>query len=449
MQIRNGVARAVLALPALTLYTCYENDAHALPPYADQTSQPCIACHVGGFGPQLTPFGRQFKLEGYTLRGTDQTTIPVSAMAVASYLQTNVNQVAPPAAHYATNDNFTLDQASLFIAGGFGDHFGSFAQFTYDGVGRAFTWDNLDLRATDRIKLLGQSGVVGLSVNNNPGVQDPWNTMAAWSFPYTSSTLAPAPSAGTLLDGALAQSVLGISAYGWWNSNFYTEAALYWTPGRGFLNAVGVNPDDGIGVLSNAAPYFRVGYEERGQEQNYHVGTFAFFADILPGGDQTTGTTDRYSDLGVDAGYQFTGLGEDIFSLNAIYTHEDQKLNASSLLGAANAKDSLEEVRTDVSYYWNSLIGGTVQYFNVWGTADPLLYASNSTFKPNSNGFVLQLDATPFGVNGSPLGYRFNVRVGVQYWIYTEFNGARSNFDGTGRNVSDNNTLRLFVWLAF
>ena len=88
-------------------------------------------------------------------------------------------------------------------------------------------------RSTE-VKLHGQSAVIGLSVNNNPGVQDPWNTMAAWGFPYTDSALAPAPSAGTLLDGALAQSVLGVSAYGWWNSNFYTEAAVYLGGGPGF-----------------------------------------------------------------------------------------------------------------------------------------------------------------------------------------------------------------------
>ena len=51
-------------------------------------------------------------------------------------------------------------------------------------------------------------------------------------------------------------------------------------------------------MLTGAAPYFRIGYEERGSEQNYHVGAFAFFADLYPGGDQTTkSTSDRYSDL--------------------------------------------------------------------------------------------------------------------------------------------------------
>src|ERR1700722_5797523 len=77
----------------------------ALPAFAVQTGQHCTACHVGGFGPQLTPFGRQFKLEGYTMRSGDDFTAPISAMAVASYLQTNADQPAPPAPHYDVNDN--------------------------------------------------------------------------------------------------------------------------------------------------------------------------------------------------------------------------------------------------------------------------------------------------------------------------------------------------------
>ena len=40
--------------------------AFALPSFAQQTGQPCSTCHVGAFGPQLTPFDRSFKLGGYT-----------------------------------------------------------------------------------------------------------------------------------------------------------------------------------------------------------------------------------------------------------------------------------------------------------------------------------------------------------------------------------------------
>ncbi len=36
--------------------------AAALPSYSWQTGQPCTQCHVEAFGPALTSFGRQFKL---------------------------------------------------------------------------------------------------------------------------------------------------------------------------------------------------------------------------------------------------------------------------------------------------------------------------------------------------------------------------------------------------
>src|SRR6266446_8331410 len=41
-----------------------------------------------------------------------------------------------------------------------------------------------------------------------------------------------------------------------------------------------------------------------------------------------------------------------------------------------------------------------------------------------------------------------NARVGLQYTVYTKYDGATTNYDGTGRNASDNNTLYLFLWLA-
>jgi hypothetical protein len=40
------------------------SSAQAIPSFAAQTGQPCAACHVGAFGPQLKPYGRDFKLHG-------------------------------------------------------------------------------------------------------------------------------------------------------------------------------------------------------------------------------------------------------------------------------------------------------------------------------------------------------------------------------------------------
>jgi hypothetical protein len=64
IQRRAGFQGKCLLLIALEL--CVLSKAHALPSFARQTGQRCAACHVGGNWPQLTPWGRFFKLAGYT-----------------------------------------------------------------------------------------------------------------------------------------------------------------------------------------------------------------------------------------------------------------------------------------------------------------------------------------------------------------------------------------------
>jgi len=419
--------------------------ARALPAYAEQTAQPCQACHIGGFGPQLTPFGREFKLGGYTMRASDEFKVPLSVMAMGGFVHTQKDQPPPP--HYAPNDNFTIDQLNVFIAGGFGDHVGTFAQFTYDGVGRTFSWDNLDVRAVNRETLWGSDVLYGVILSNNPTVQDSWNSTPAWGFPYTNSALVPSPAAGPLVAGAFAGNVLGLTAYAWVDSHIYAEAGAYWTPGHGFLRAVGASAD--AGTIDTAAPYFRLAYQQDYGDQNFEVGIFGLFPNLNPP-DIASATTDKYSDIGVDASYVYMGDGSNIFEVNARYTHESQNLAASFGAGAVtNKNDSLEDVRVDLSYYWNNTAGFTVQPFDTWGTTDALLYAGNRTFKPNSTGVMLQADYTFFPNGDSPLGQRFNARVGVQYTAYTQFNGATTNFDGAGGNASDNNAVRIFLWMAY
>ncbi|MBI3678181.1 MAG: cytochrome C [Proteobacteria bacterium] len=434
-------------LSAMALVALSTQQAAAVPAYAVQTGQPCTACHVGGFGPQLTPFGRQFKLEGYTMRAGDEFTAPISAMAVFSYVHTNKDQ-PPPAAHYAVNDNTTLDQASLFLAGGVGDHFGGFFQMTYDGIGRAFSWDNLDLRATTHETIGDNDVLLGVTLTNNPTVQDGWNSTSAWGYPYTGSDLVPGPAAATQIDGGLAQTTLGTSIYAYWNSSLYTEVGVYWTPGRQFLNAMGAFASDN-NIINGAAPYVRVAYQKDYGDQNFEIGAFGLFPHLYPGGDKSAGTTDRYSDIGVDASYQFMGDSENIYQVDARYTSESQNLAATQFLGGSvKTHNHLNDLRVDATYNWHNMIGVSAGAFDTWGSSDALLYADNRTFKPDSAGFVLQTDYTLFGGADTPLGGRFNARIGLQYFIYTKFNGATSNYDGFGANASDNNAFRLFLWTA-
>ncbi len=447
MQISIVQNTARMGLLALGLIGLSATGAAAVPSFAIQTGQTCNACHVGGFGPQLTPFGREFKMGGYTLR-TKDFNVPVSAMAVASYVRTQQAQPGPPSPNFNANDNVAVDQVSLFLAGGLGSHFGGFVQTTYDGVARAFHWDNLDLRAVTTATVKGVNMVLGVSVNNAPTVQDAFNTLPAWGFPYTASSLAPAPGSAPLI-GSLAQNTLGMTAYTWINSSFYVEAGAYGSPGQNFLRRAGVDPFD-PGGIDGLAPYARVAYQKNFGTQNFEVGAFFMNADLHPGRDVSTGLDDHYTDVGADASYQYFAKNKDVFTLNARFTDEQQKLSASQALGAAtNGRDHLTDMRLDASYYWRNQIGATFGAFNTYGSTDPLLYGANRTLKPDSTGVSLQLDGTPFGGAGSPLGPRFNMRVGVQYIAYLKFDGAGSNYDGMGRSASDNNTFRVFTWIAY
>ncbi len=440
MRSPGGVILAVLALGSA-------RPAAAVPSFAAQTGQPCAACHVGGLGPQLTPFGREFKLRGYTARATPFS-VPLAAFLQTSFVHTQKDQQPPPAPAYGANDTLAIDQISLFVAGGFGNHLGAFIQNTYDGIAKAFHWDNLDVRATTKTRIAGHDAVLGLDLNNNPGVQDAFNTLPAWGFPYTTSTLAPAPAAAPLI-GGLPQTVLGLSAYAWLDSRLYGELGAYRSLGAGFLTHAGVDPFT-PGKIDGLAPYARLAWQAKAGPATWSLGAFLLDARLFPGRDETTGSTDGYLDLGLDAsGHLVTGAG-DVVTFNARYTAQDERLGASRLLGlASNEHDWLQDARADASYYWRNKYGATLGLFRTWGSADPLLYGGDRTGRPDSGGAVFELDATPFGDGRSPLGPRFNLRVGLQYTLYFQFNGAGRDFDGAGRAAADNNTFRVFTWVYY
>ena len=430
--------------------TLFAQSARALPAFAAQTGQPCQACHVGGLGPQLTPLGRNFKLHGYTLR-TNTFNVPLAAMLQASFTSTQKSAPQAVAPNFASNDNFAIDQISLFLAGGLGSHLGAFIQTTYDGVSRTFHWDQLDVRATTTLHVKGHDVVVGTSLNNFPTVQDAWNTLPAWGFPYLSSELAPAPATSPLLNGALAQTSLGLTGYAWIDSAFYLEAGGYESPGATTLVRLGVDPTS-PGAIDGIAPYGRAAYQTSIGGATLEAGVFGLQASIFPGLYRTTGFTDRYTDLGVDASLFKALANTDVITLNARYVHEHQSLNATCLLDgvpdAGCASNDVTDARADIAYYWRNQIGGTVQVFDTTGSANPVLYAGNRTLTPNSSGVMFQLDGTPFGGLAQPQR-RVNVRIGVQYTLYTSFNGASTNFDGAGSNARDNNTFRIFTWFSF
>ena len=176
----------------------------------------------------------------------------------------------------------------------------------------------------------------------------------------------------------------------------------------------------------------------------------AMNADIEPGLDASSGAVDKYRDVGVDASYIRNLTNGDTVAINARYLKERQHLNASYALGlSANSRNDLTDLRADVSYFWRNRIGVTLQGFDTTGSPDALLFASNRNLKPDTTGLSGEISATPWGAGTSPMGPRFNLRLGLQYTYYVKYDGAGSNYDGLGAKAGDNNTLRLYAWTSY
>ena len=73
------------AVFALAAWIGLASPAVAVPSFARQTGQECPACHVSW--PELTPYGRYFKLTGYTIGKTFVSSEGFNYVPVAAMLQ--------------------------------------------------------------------------------------------------------------------------------------------------------------------------------------------------------------------------------------------------------------------------------------------------------------------------------------------------------------------------
>ena len=419
--------------------------ARALPSYARQTGQECAACH-NGF-PELTPYGRLFKLNGYTFSGGNLNWPPLAMMAIPNFTHTAQGQVGGAAPGFDPNNNIAFT-GSLFYGGKILDHIGAFIQGTYDEVGNSLHWDNTDIRYANTGSISGRELVYGLSLNNNPTVEDIWNSTPAWGYPYVASQLAPTPVATTLIEGGLAQQVLGLNPYIYWDRLAYLEVGGYRTLSPGVLSAFGV-PPPGTSSIDGLAPSWRLAVEPAWGNSTWEVGTFGLAASLVPQRMNGAGS-DHVTDFGFDTQYEFLG-GRDSFSLQARYITEYQDLGASQALGlATNSHNNLHTLNIKGSYYYKQMIGLTAGYFNIQGSSDPLLYGSvSANSSPNSSGWTFELDYIPFNYGGPSFWPWLNAKFGLQFTHYNKFDGASTNYDGLGTNASANDTLFAFAWFAF
>jgi hypothetical protein len=429
-------------------------DVQAVPSFARETGLSCTACHT--VWPQLNHFGRVFKMDGYvftTKSASAPHATPVAGMVQLSYTSLNENN------HILTNgaapfdkpdrsatDRFDLpQQASVFYGGRIISHLGALAQLTYDGTANAVALDNTDIRYARTFAVGEKHLVVGATINNAPTVEDVWNTTPVWGFPFASSAIAPAPAPAALIDGTLGQQVGGLGAYASWGNLVYGTASVYRTTNDNITKPLGAGGGPDM-ITDGAVPYWRGALFHAWRKHSIELGTYGLFADVFPGGADS-GPSDSFADYAFDAEYQFIS-NPHVCTLRTTWIHEKQDWDASFPLGGAgNSSDVLKTFRINAEYFYRSAygaFGGCAGYFATTGDTDPVLYApdpvdGSRTGSPESRGFTVQ------GTWVAKESYQF----AVQYTIYSKFNGSETNYDGFGRNASDNDALYFVAWLMF
>lgn len=464
MKAPGSTTTAILACAVAFFCVGFAPQALAVPSFARQTGLACEGCHT--VFPELTPFGRAFKLNGYLIDNLPQvkgmTTDnkealllnwlpPLSIMFQTSYTSTSKALPDPVGGNTQNGQVLFPQQASLFYAGRIAPNIGGFIQMTYGSDSGTFGWDNTDIRFADHATVSGKDLTWGVSLNNNPTVQDVWNSTPAWQTPFDQrSSAAPTPAAATQIDGTLAGSgVAGLTLYGYLANAFYAEFGVYRSAPQGFAGTAGAGPLDSTAtnVVHATAPYWRLAYEWQKDRSSWSVGTFGMDVELFPGGGvPLSGLTNKYRDMALDTQYQFIG-DESIYSVQAVYIHEKQTLDASFTSGAAaNASNTLKTFRVAGSYYYQRKYGGGLGYFSTTGSTDTSLYAPAAVFgsangSPDSKGWIAELNYVPWQ----------NVKFALQYTAYNRFNGGNNDYDmaGSGRNASDNNTIYLLGWFNF
>lgn len=432
--------------------------ASAIPSYARQTGFPCKSCHY--MPPELTPLGRAFKLNGYTMTGKPTVTSPgkgnesalniLESFPLSVLFDTSFTSLKSPLPA-SQNGSFEFpQQASLFLAGAWATHVGSFVQVTYNSQKDHFTWDNSDIRYANATKLFSKDLAFGITLNNNPTVEDLWNSTPAWGFPWVSSDWAPGPTARAIVNGGLAQGVAGLGGYAMWNNHLYFAATIYRSAHIG-----AAQPNTGANQPVNIrgiAPYWRVAWQQNSKNNNFEVGSYGIHMKSTPGA--ITGLEDGYTDWAIDFQDDLTvpKFRGDVVSFRGTYIRENSAIHATFNLtppGSMFVYHHLNTLQANAEYHFGDKYSATFGWFNIDGTPDPLLFNPGASTTPpvivsangdpRSNGYIANVSWWPVQ----------NIGLTFQYTGYTRFNGASTNYDGAGRNAGSNNTVYLLARFVF
>jgi hypothetical protein len=291
--------------------------------------------------------------------------------------------------------------------------------------------------------LFGKQLTYGLTLNNNPTVEDLWNSTPAWGFPFVSTDVAPSPTAGAIINGGLAQDVAGIGGYLMWNDHLYLDGTIYRSE---HIGGTQPNPGTDFGFnIRGVAPYWRLAYQTTSENNDLEIGTYGMHMKSTP--NAIIGLEDGYTDWAFDFQFDRTmpQWKNDVISIRGTYIRENSSLDASAAAGATGfVGHHLNTVEGEAEYHFGTKVSITAGLFSLTGTADPTLFpeapvSGNLNGSPQSRGYIFNVSWWPYQ----------NIGLTTQYTGYTRFNGGSTNYDLSGRNANENNSIYLLARFVF
>ncbi|QRP63262.1 cytochrome C [Rhodanobacter sp. FDAARGOS 1247] len=422
------------------------NSAQATPSFARQTGYVCAVCHASAYGggdngPALTPTGMRFKINGYT-----EANIPGALPLAAQLTLAHTNPARG-------EDRTRLTEADIYLAGRLTDHVGGFVKIETDNVGGGkynTKLSNLDLRFVAKsLKLGGKDLTLGVSVNNNPGFNDPLAVLPA------ASTLGPPGVTGTLLNlsspAAPANHVIGATVYGLYDSNWYGEVGTYNSLQPSVQDRLGYSLGSDPGRLSDTG-YFRFAYMREFKTQFFSAGVVGLSTRRQR---PRLGPADDITDLGYDLSYQYLGNRQHIVQLSYVNIFEKRDYGSTppspvvpGLLALSHG-DARDQIATAI-YTFKQSYGIAVSHMVSTGSRDPARYIPYGS--PDTTSNLVSVFWVPFGKES--FNSLANLRIYGTWFRFSRFNGAGTNIFGAppgapATNARDLDAFTISVSAAF
>jgi len=445
--------------------------------FARQTGEPCSSCHMQAYGPWLTQYGQKFKLDGYVAGNANKLPNLINALGVEVVGSlTNTNTNVPKGTYDAvvsgnakTNNNLEMDWISIYYTGRVAPKAGAYLQMQMTpSTTKAISLSMADLRAADHHTLLGKNVTYGVTATNAPTMSDFWMSSYAWMYPYTQSQVATMPTAKPWMQGLMGSAnSAGMTAYAMVDNHVYVEVGGYTSQSSNMAQGLGTwgnggkgNPGDGYnyqsGQIQGGAPYYRTFVQHITGPHTMMVGSFGMAGNVTPSYVAGAGSN-AFQEFNFDTNYSYMMDNNNMFMGMARYTRDNMTLNASQSMGlSTNNQNNLNSMMMmgmwtykqtyNLSAMWNYMKGTTdMGLYNGGATnvADINPISGSANGSPNSNYFMLGADYVPFGKGTVKTDPYTNLRFSLNYYAYTQFNGASNNYDGQGRSATQNNTLYL------